>query len=99
MPTLINIDKSGANKAGIEGYNAAGHDVVPIEVRQRKYLNNRVEQDHPNIKRRVRPICVSGQDRGATRRCRAARGRRGIALAGAGARTFGSGRGRAMVRI
>ena len=54
-PSLINIDKSGANKAGIEAYNA-GHDGPAIEVRQCKYLNNIVEQDHRSIKRRIRPM-------------------------------------------
>src|SRR6266852_4837033 len=33
VPTLINIDKSGANKAGIEDFNAASHDAAPVEVR------------------------------------------------------------------
>jgi len=56
VPTLVNIDKSGANKAGIEDFNAAGHDAAPVEVRQCKYLNNVVEQDHRNIKRRIRPM-------------------------------------------
>jgi putative transposase len=55
LPSLINIDKNGANKAGIEDYNA-NHDAVDIEVRQCKYLNNIVEQDHRNIKRRIRPM-------------------------------------------
>ena len=54
-PSLINIDKSGANKAGIEDFNDA-QDATGIEVRQCKYLNNLVEQDHRNIKRRVRPM-------------------------------------------
>jgi transposase-like protein len=56
VPTLINIDKSGANKAGIDAYNEAADAVSPIEVRQCKYLNNDLEQDHRNIKRRVRPM-------------------------------------------
>jgi putative transposase len=56
VPTLINIDKSGANKAGIEDYNESHCDAAPVEVRQCKYLNNIVEQDHRNIKRRIRPM-------------------------------------------
>src|SRR5690606_24389982 len=28
----------------------------PIEIRKSKYLNNRIEQDHRRIKRRVRPM-------------------------------------------
>ena len=38
------MDKSGANKAAIDAINA-GRD-IPILVRQVKYLNNIVEQDH-----------------------------------------------------
>lgn len=50
--TKINIDKSGANTAGINDYNAdAGID---IEIRQNKYLNNIVEQDHRPIKQLCR---------------------------------------------
>jgi transposase-like protein len=29
---------------------------APIELRQSKYLNNLVEQDHRAVKRRVRPM-------------------------------------------
>jgi putative transposase len=28
----------------------------PIRIRQSRYLNNRIEQDHRDIKRRVRPM-------------------------------------------
>ena len=45
----VAMDKSGANKAAIDAINA-GRD-VPIVVRQVKYLNNIVEQDHRAIKR------------------------------------------------
>ena len=51
-PSLINIDQSGANTAGIKDYNKK-HE-TEIEIRQCKYLNNIVEQDHRNIKRRIR---------------------------------------------
>ncbi len=30
--------------------------LTPIRIRMRKYLNNRIEQDHRRIKRRVRPM-------------------------------------------
>ncbi len=53
-PEKITIDKSGANAAAINSYNADhGAD---IELRQIKYLNNIVEQDHRAIKRIVRPM-------------------------------------------
>src|SRR5271170_2844233 len=51
-PEKITIDKSGASKAAIESHNA-DHE-AGIEIRQIKYLNNIVEQDHRAIKRRVR---------------------------------------------
>ena len=54
VPEKITIDKSGANTAAIEGMRAdSGAD---IELRQSKYLNNIVEQDHRAIKRIVRPM-------------------------------------------
>ena len=53
-PDKVAMDKSGANKAAIDAINA-GRD-VPILVRQVKYLNNIVEQDHRAIKRITRPM-------------------------------------------
>ena len=53
-PAKITIDKSTANTAAIENYNSE-HD-TKIELRQVKYLNNVVEQDHRAIKRKVRPM-------------------------------------------
>jgi len=48
-PGLINIDKSGANKVGIKDYNS--ENGRRVKIRQCKYLNNIVEQDHRRIKR------------------------------------------------
>jgi putative transposase len=53
-PNKVTMDKSGANKAAIDAINV-GRD-VPILVRQVKYLNNIVEQDHRAIKRGTRPM-------------------------------------------
>ena len=53
-PDKVAMDKSGANKAAIDAINA-GRDVL-IVVRQVKYLNNIVEQDHRAIKRVTRPM-------------------------------------------
>ena len=53
-PEKITIDKSGANKAGIDAINDEGQK--DIGIRQIKYLNNIVEQDHRRIKRLVRPM-------------------------------------------
>jgi putative transposase len=53
-PEVVTIDKSGANLAALEAVNADRE--TPIRIRQRKYLNNIVEQDHRAIKRRIRPM-------------------------------------------
>src|SRR5574343_1059949 len=53
-PEKITIDKSGANTAAVRGLMADSG--LAIELRQSKYLNNIVEQDHRAIKRRVRPM-------------------------------------------
>jgi putative transposase len=53
-PKTITIDKSGANIAAIISYNK-DHG-ARIALRQCKYLNNVVEQDHRAIKRIVRPM-------------------------------------------
>ena len=53
-PEKVAMDNSGANKAAIDAINA-GRD-VSIVVRQVKYLNNIVEQDHRAIKRVTRPM-------------------------------------------
>ena len=50
---VVNIDKSGANKSGIRTINRDLLTVGKIRIRQCKYLNNIVEQDHRNIKRRI----------------------------------------------
>ena len=59
LPDRVVIDKSGANLAGLQAVNVilkftdTGHTV---EVRQVKYLNNILEQDHRFIKRITRPM-------------------------------------------
>ena len=50
----ITIDKSRANAAAIEDYNRDLN--TSMELRQVKYLNNIVEQDHRAIKRLTRPM-------------------------------------------
>jgi DDE domain len=54
VPEKVTIDKSGANTAAIASYNA-DHD-TDVEIRQLKYLNNIVEQDHRVIKRMIRAM-------------------------------------------
>jgi putative transposase len=53
-PEKVTMDKSGANKAAIDGINQDRE--LPIVVRQIKYLNNIVEQDHRAIKRVTKPM-------------------------------------------
>jgi len=53
-PETVTIDKSGSNLAALQALNAERE--APIKIRQKKYLNNIVEQDHRAIKRRTRPM-------------------------------------------
>jgi putative transposase len=54
LPDKVTIDKSGANTAALQALKEeTGQE---IEIRQIKYLNNLVEQDHRAIKRIVRPM-------------------------------------------
>ncbi len=46
-PETVTMDKSGANLAALQAINAERE--TPIKVRQVKYLNNIVEQDHRAI--------------------------------------------------
>ena len=54
LPEKITIDQSGSNTAAIKHYNKT-HKTAII-MRQSKYLNNIVEQDHHAVKRKVRPM-------------------------------------------
>jgi putative transposase len=54
FPLKVTIDKSGANTAALEALlEETGYK---IEIRQSKYLNNLIEQDHRAIKRIIRPM-------------------------------------------
>ena len=53
-PETVTVDKSGANLAALEAINVDRE--TPIKIRQSKYLNNVIEQDHRAIKRRTRPM-------------------------------------------
>ena len=54
VPDKVAIDKSGANKAAMNEINTSRE--MPILVRQVKYLNNMVEQDHRFVKHVTRPM-------------------------------------------
>ena len=54
LPETMTIDGSDANEAANKRYNAE-HGTA-IAIRQVKYLNNIVEQDHRGVKRVTRPM-------------------------------------------
>ena len=54
VPETITIDGSEASEAAIKSYNEE-HGTAII-IRQVKYLNNVVEQDHRGVKRITRPM-------------------------------------------
>jgi putative transposase len=54
VPETITIDGSEANAAAIKSYNE--EHGTSIVIRQVKYLNNIVEQDHRAVKRITRPV-------------------------------------------
>ena len=53
-PEKVTIDQSGSNKAAMDEINKDRE--VPILVRQNKYLNNVIEQDHRAVKRITKPM-------------------------------------------
>ncbi|WP_272516429.1 MULTISPECIES: IS6 family transposase [unclassified Providencia] len=55
-PEIVTIDKSNANKAALSTLNIGKIPEEAIGIRQNKYLNNLIEQDHRNIKRRIRSM-------------------------------------------
>lgn len=55
-PDKVTIDKSGSNKATLDVCNQRMNKDKTIEIRQIKYLNNIIEQDHRFIKKRTRPM-------------------------------------------
>jgi putative transposase len=59
VPQKITIDGSEANAAAIKSYNEE-HGTAII-IRQVKYLNNMIEQDHRSVKRVPVPCCDSSR--------------------------------------
>lgn len=56
QPEKVNMDKSGANLAGLEEVNESLPEEQEITIRQVKYLNNMIKQDHRGIKRITKPL-------------------------------------------
>ena len=54
-PRVINVDKNAAHPKAIAELKATGLLPERVELRQVKYLNNLVEQDHRFIKQLVKP--------------------------------------------
>jgi putative transposase len=54
VPEKVTVDKSGANKAAMDEINTRSE--TPVIVRQVKYLNNIVEQDHRFVRRITKPM-------------------------------------------
>jgi transposase-like protein len=54
LPATIPMDGIDANKAAMQSYHE--EHGTPINIRQVKYLNNIVEQDHRGVKRVTRPM-------------------------------------------
>lgn len=50
------IDKSGSNICALNGFNENLPEEQKIEIRQNKYLNNIIEQDHRFITKRTKPM-------------------------------------------
>jgi IS6 family transposase len=55
VPRVITIDKNAASPKALNELKAVGVVPASCELRQSKYLNKLVEQDHRFIKRRVKP--------------------------------------------
>jgi transposase-like protein len=54
-PRVINVDKNAAYPKAIADLKATGILPASVELRQVKYLNNLIEQDHRFIKRLTKP--------------------------------------------
>ena len=53
MRRVMNVDKNPAYPAGIEALKTKGDIPRRVALRQCKYLNNVIEQDHRTVKKRV----------------------------------------------
>ena len=53
MPRVINVDKNPAYSAAVDALKMEGSIPNRVALRQCKYLNNVIEQDHRTVKKRV----------------------------------------------
>jgi transposase, IS6 family len=56
VPRVVNVDKNAAYPKAVETLKNEERLPKAVELRQNKYLNNIVEQDHRNLKRIVKPM-------------------------------------------
>ena len=56
IPDKVTIDKSGSNTCALNELNEGLPEEQKIQIRQIKYLNNIIEQDHRFIKKRTKPM-------------------------------------------
>jgi putative transposase len=56
IPEKVTVDKSGSNKCALDYFNENLEEDDQFEIRQIKYLNNIVEQDHRFVKKRTKPM-------------------------------------------
>lgn len=69
-PRVINVDKNAAYPPAVDDLKADEQLPETTELRQVKYLNNRVEQDHRFIKRLTKPAMGFGSFNTARRTLR-----------------------------
>ena len=69
-PRVINVDKNAAYPAAVDDLKADEQLLETTELRQSKYLNNRVEQNHRFIKRLTKPGMGFGSFNSARRTLR-----------------------------
>jgi transposase-like protein len=67
IPRVINVDKNSAYPAAIRALKREGTLPGRVQLRQCKYLNNIVEQDHRSVKKRAWLAKGYGSFRGAWR--------------------------------
>ncbi len=56
IPEKVTVDKSGSNNCALDYFNEGLEKDDQFEIRQVKYLNNIVEQDHRFVKKRTKPM-------------------------------------------
>ena len=61
VPRVINVDKNATYPVAMDAFKEEETIAQETELRQNKYLNNIVEQDHRNIKRDSSRLIVRGE--------------------------------------